>query len=207
MSDNNWLLWAKEIQAIAQTGLEYSDDIYDIERFTRLREIACSMLEEPTGLDKGEIYDLFCLDEGYQTPKVDTRAVVVVDNKILLVQENDGRWSLPGGWMDVTETISSNTEKEAYEEAGRRVKAEKILAVLDRNTHNPGFSAYTIIKIFVACSDLGGEFKANSETIAADFFSLEEAKEIELSIEKTTYEQLELSIEAYNSKNWQVPFD
>ena len=82
-----WLVWAVELQALAQAGLFYSKDIYDIERFQRIRDIAAEMLTEPSGLPAERVKDLFCNETGYQTPKLDTRAAVFQDDRILLVQD------------------------------------------------------------------------------------------------------------------------
>ena len=97
----NWLKWAIEIQSLAQTGLAYTKDIFDKERYERLREISAEMLAEKTGVSTEKVQDLFCNETGYQTPKLDTRAAIFEDNKILLVHENNGTWSLPGGWCDI----------------------------------------------------------------------------------------------------------
>ena len=146
--NTKWLDWAVELQALAQAGLFYSKDIYDIERFRRIREIAAEMLVSPTGLPKDEIVDLFCNETGYQTPKLDTRAAVFQDAKILLVQEKDGLWSLPGGWVDVNLSAGENAVKEVKEEAGLDVRAEFVIAVQDRKKHNPELHAYNITKVF-----------------------------------------------------------
>ena len=97
-----WLDWAVELQALAQAGLHYSKDPFDLERFTRVREIAAEMLACRSGLPLEKVKDLFCGETGYQTPKLDTRAAIFQGENILLVRERDGRWSLPGGWVDVT---------------------------------------------------------------------------------------------------------
>ena len=110
-----WLTWAVEIQSIAQNGLAYCKNIYDIERYERLRDIAAEMLSYKTGIPVEKVKSLFCHEQGYQTPKIDSRAAIFKHDKILLVQENDGLWSLPGGWVDVLETIDSNTVKEVKE--------------------------------------------------------------------------------------------
>lgn len=104
-----WLGWAIEIQSIAQNGLAYCTNAYDIERYERLRDIAAEMLSEKTGVPKERVKLLFCGEKGYQTPKIDTRAAIFSEGRILLVRENDGRWSLPGGWCDVLESVASNT--------------------------------------------------------------------------------------------------
>lgn len=99
-----WLKWAVEIQSLAQAGLAYTGNVYDIERYERLREIAAEMISEKSDVPIGKVKDLFCGETGYQTPKIDTRAAVFRDGKILLVHENNGTWALPGGWCDVLES-------------------------------------------------------------------------------------------------------
>lgn len=121
---------------IAQAGLQYGKDQYDRERYAELRQIAAEMLSARTGLPTEKIHDLFCNETGYQTPKVDTRAAVFADGRILLVHENNGTWALPGGWCDVDQSIASNTEKEVREEAGFEVTAERLIAVQDWRTVN-----------------------------------------------------------------------
>ena len=117
-----WLEWAKELQFIAQAGLTYSRDDFDLERFARIREISAEIMAARSRLSLDEVKGLFCNETGFQTPKIDTRGVIFRDGKILLVKEKSGGWSLPGGWMDVNQTIRSNTEKEVKEEAGLDVE-------------------------------------------------------------------------------------
>ncbi len=111
-----WLKWIIEIQSIAQAGLMYTDNVYDIERYERLREISALMMSEKCGLNLDKVKGLFCNETGYQTSKIDTRVAIFKDNKILLTHEKNGTWALPGGWCDVLETIKTNTLKEVKEE-------------------------------------------------------------------------------------------
>ncbi len=201
-----WLKWAIEIQSLAQTGLAYTRDVYDRERYERLREISAEMLAEKSGMGIEKVKELFCNESGYQTPKLDTRAAVFEDDKILLVHENNGTWSLPGGWCDVLESVRSNTEKEVREETGLTVNAVKIIAVQDRNKHNKPLYAYGVCKIFVLCEVMGGEFAENAETTETRFFSLLDLPG-ELAEEKTTREQIEMCFRAVKDKNWQTWFD
>ena len=203
---DKWLELAVEIQSLAQSGLAYTNNAYDIERYNRLREIACEMINLKTDLKLDKIKDLFCNETGYQTPKIDTRAVIFKDNKILLVHENNDTWSIPGGWCDVLESIKSNTEKEAKEETGLDVKAKKIIALQDRNKHNQPAYAYGICKIFVLCDVIGGDFIPNIETIEYAYFSLDDLPN-NLAIAKTTKEQIIMCFKAYKDPNWQVEFD
>lgn len=201
-----WLRWAMEIQSLAQSGLAYTDNVYDIERYKRLREISAEMLSEKTDLSIEKVKGLFCNETGYQTPKIDTRAVIFKDNKILLTHENNGTWSLPGGWCDVLESVKSNTIKEVKEETGLDVEAIKVIAMQDRNKHNKPIYVYGVCKIFVLCNVIGGEFIPNIETTEIKYFSLEELPN-NLAEEKTNKEQIEMCFKAYADKNWQTQFD
>lgn len=201
-----WLSWAIEIQSLAQAGITYTKDLYDKERYERLREISAEMLKEKTDVPLEKVKDLFCNETGYQTPKLDTRAVIFKDNKILLVHEKNGTWSLPGGWCDVLESIKSNTIKEVKEETGLNVKAIKIISIQDRNKHNTPMYAYGVCKVFVLCEIIDGEFKENIETTEIDYFALEDLPK-KLADEKCNKEQIEMCFKAYNDNNWQVQFD
>lgn len=141
-----WLEWAKELQFIAQAGLTYTKDLFDKERFERIREISAEIMSLQSKLPLSEIKDLFCNETGFQTPKLDTRAAIFKDNKILLVEENDGTWSMPGG-----------------------------------------------------C------FHPNIETVGSGYFSLDELPP--LSVDKNSYQQIEMCFTARSEKNWQVEFD
>ncbi|MDU2489137.1 MAG: NUDIX hydrolase [Clostridium celatum] len=200
-----WLKWAIEIQSIAQCGLTYTKDVYDKERYEQLRNIAAEMLSYKTEIPVNKIKNLFCNEEGYQTPKLDTRAAIFKDGKILLVHEKSGTWSLPGGWVDVLESIESNTIKEVKEEAGLDVVAKKIIAIQDRNKHNTPLYPYGICKVFVQCDLIGGEFVENIETTEIGYFSLDNLPN--LSNEKSNFEQIEMCFKAKNDENWKVLFD
>ena len=201
-----WLKWAIEIQSLAQAGLEYTNNVYDIERYERLREISTEMIAEKTDLSKDKVKNLFCNETGYQTPKLDTRAAIFKDNKILLVHEKNGTWSLPGGWCDVLESVGSNTIKEVKEETGLDVETIKIISVQDRNKHNKPIYAYGVCKIFLLCNIIGGEFIENIETTEIKYFPLNEIPN-NLAEEKTNREQIGMCFEAYKDKNWKTQFD
>ena len=201
-----WLNWAKELQALAQTGLYYTKDVYDQERFERIRQIALEMISQLTETPLVEVLGSFQLEEGYQTPKIDTRSVVWKDNRILLVQENDGRWSLPGGWMDITETIRSNAEKELFEEAGVMASASRLIMLLDKNQYYVHKNQFTIVSAFVECDYHSHAFKPNSETVAMGFFDIDQLPN--LCDNKTTKQQIELCWQAHQAgEQWRVHFD
>lgn len=198
--------WAMKIQSIAQTGLAYCRDEFDRERYTELRELSAEMLAERTELPVGRVRELFCGESGYQTPKLDTRAAIVEDGRILLVRERDGRWALPGGWCDVDRSVAENTVKEALEETGLTVEAERLIAVQDWRRHNACSYIYGIIKIFVLCRAIGGEFAQNIETTETAYFSAEELPE-QLAVEKTSREQALMCLDAAAGRLPGVLFD
>lgn len=202
---SKWLDWAVELQSIAQCALTYCRDDYDRERFERVREIAAEMVSLQSEIPIDKVKDLFCGETGYQTPKLDTRAAIFKEDKILLVQENNGMWSLPGGWVDVDRSVKENTVKEVREEAGLLVSADRIIAVQDREKHNLPVYAYRICKIFVLCSVLGGSFQKNMETVDSAYFAFNELPQ--LAEEKNNEEQIRMCFDAYHDPGWVTFFD
>lgn len=195
---------AMELQSISQNGLTYTQNVFDRERFERIRDISAEIMEIRTGISFEKIKELFCNETGYQTPKLETRAVIFKDKKILMVEEKNG-WSLPGGWVDYNESISSNTIKEVKEEAGLDVKPIRIIAIQNRNQHNYPRYAYEICKVFVVCEESGGSFKENNETFQSQYFPLDSLPH--LDIDKNTHEQIEMCFKAYDEDAWNVIFD
>ncbi|MEG1748062.1 MAG: NUDIX hydrolase [Tannerellaceae bacterium] len=200
-----WLKWAMEMQFIGQVGITYSKDCFDRERFERIRELSAEIMSLKSGMSSDIIRGLFCNETGFQTPKLDTRAAIFESGKILLVKERDGKWSLPGGWVDVNQSIKSNTVKEVKEESGLDVVPVRLIALQDRNKHNSPPYPYGICKAFVQCQLVGGEFKPNIETTETAFFSQEELPI--LAEEKNNKAQINLCFEAYNSDSWDSVFD
>ena len=203
--ENPWLKWAIELQFIAQAGLTYSKDSFDLMRFERIREISAEIMSLKSGLSLEHVREIFCNETGFQTPKLDTRAAIFRDDKILLVKENNDTWSLPGGWVDINESVKSNTIKEVKEESGFDVIPVKLIAVQDRSKYNRPLYAYGVCKIFVLCEIIGGKFVPNIETLECDFFNLENLPL--LATEKNNKEQIELCFKAYYSDNWETEFD
>lgn len=204
-NNNKWLDWAKELQFLAQAGLTYSKDPFDIERFQRIRDIAAEMINMKSGLSIEIVKELFCNETGFQTPKLDTRAAIFKDDKILLVKERNGTWSLPGGWVDVLETVKSNTEKEVREEAGLNVRATRVIALHDKNKHNTKPFAYNVCKVFVECEVIDGAFQENIETVESRYFSINHLPQ--LAEEKNTEEQIKMCFAAHEDREWKVIFD
>ena len=202
-----WKQWAQELQFLAQCSLAYSKDKFDRERSERIREIACEMLSFKYDLPLEKIKMDFAGEIGYQTPKVETRAAVIKDNKILLVKEQfDGKWALPGGYQDVNMSIRENVIKESSEEAGAVVNPIKVVAVLDYNRHHHVNFPLGMVKIFVLCEYINHSFNENTETLGAEFYSLDDLPE--LSLTRTTKKQLEMCFECYKDpENWDTIFD
>ena len=204
-TNEKWLSWAVELQALAQAGLHYGKDVYDLERYRRIREIAAEMVTSRTALPLETVKDLFCGERGYQTPKLDTRAAIFRGEKILLVRENNGTWSLPGGWVDVNLSVGESARKEIREEAGLDAEIERVIAVQDRERHNRPVYAWKVCKIFLHCEAIGGEFIPNTETTGFSYFGLDELPE--LAAEKNTREQIEMCFHAMQAETWQALFD
>lgn len=203
MDENNkWLDWAVKLQGIAQAGLFYGKDKFDLERYEQIREISAEMISYKTDIPVEKVKDLFCCETGYQTPKLDTRAAIFQDDKILLVKENNGTWSLPGGWVDVDVSVKENVVKEVREEAGLDVTAEMVIAVQDREKHNLPVYAYKVCKIFVLCSVIGGAFEENIETVESRYFGIDELPT--LATEKNNEEQIRMCFDAFHSDNWKT---
>ncbi len=200
-----WLAWAVELQSLAQAGLHYGKDPFDLERYERIRSIAAEMVSLQGEIPLDKVKDLFCCETGYQTPKLDTRAAIFQNGKILLVRESSGLWSLPGGWVDVDISVKENVIKEVKEEAGLDVTADTVIAVQDREKHNRPVYAWKICKIFVLCSVTGGSFTPNIETTESRYFGLEELPP--LSEDKNSQEQIEMCFAAYGDQNWKTLMD
>lgn len=204
-NNEKWLQWAVELQSIAQAGLFYGKDEFDKERYQRIRDITAEMISYKSDISIEKVKDLFCSEIGYQTPKLDSRAVIFKEDKILLVHEKNGTWSLPGGWVDVNVSVKENTIKEVKEEAGLDVTADKVIAVQDREKHNLPIYAYKVCKIFVLCSVIGGSFVENIETSESRYFGIDEIPT--LAEEKNNEEQIRMCFEAYHAEHWQTLFD
>jgi ADP-ribose pyrophosphatase YjhB (NUDIX family) len=187
-----WLKWARELQAIAQTGLAFTRDAYDRERYEALRALAARIMAEQSGADLARIEGLFAGETGYATPKVDVRGAVFRDGRILLVREtvDDGRWTLPGGWADVNQSPSECVVREVREESGLEVSVRKLAAVYDRERHGhrPPFP-FHIYKLFFICDIIGGAARTSHETSEVAFFARDELP-ADLSAGRVTHRQI-----------------
>jgi ADP-ribose pyrophosphatase YjhB (NUDIX family) len=167
------LQWARKVQAIAQNGLQFTQDAFDRERYEQLQELVATILTAETGITPGQLQGLWLGDEGYATPKVDVRGGVFDQDRVLLVRErSDGKWTLPGGWVDVGDSPAFAVEREIREESGYLAKAVKLAALLDRNNpvHGHPPSILHIYKLFFVCDLIGGTATLSKETDGVDFF-------------------------------------
>lgn len=201
-----WLEWAKRIQSLSQSGLSFTNDVYDIERYEELRKISAEIMEQYTGLEMEKITELFTNETGYQTPKVDIRGAVFNDEKILMVREKiDDKWSLPGGFCDIGLSPSENIVKEVKEESGYEINAKKLVALLDMNKHSHPPQPYHYYKIFIQCELIGGQAETGIETKDVRFFS--ENNLPKLSTDRNTEEQINVLFGFLRNPNKASIFD
>ncbi|MCH3904764.1 MAG: NUDIX hydrolase [Lactobacillus sp.] len=197
--------WAKRLQSIAQAGLTYGQNKFDLERYQAIRDISAEMMACKSGLSLEKVKDLFCNEVGYQTPKIATRAAIFQDDKILLVQEENGKWSLPGGWSEVNLSVAENCLKETKEEAGLDIEIEKVIALHDLTKHCRPIYPYGVLEVFFLCKPLGGQFEPNDETIASKYYGLTELPV--LNDDKSSLDQVQLCFRAYHDPHWQTEFE
>jgi ADP-ribose pyrophosphatase YjhB (NUDIX family) len=200
------LEWAREIQALAQTGHHYAKDDYQRDRCRRLTEIAAEMISENTGIDFLPLAKAFKAQIGYATPKIDVRAAAFRNQKLLLVRERiDGGWTMPGGWADVGDVPSKAAEREVWEEAGFHVKANKVIGVYDANRINP-IEVFHAYKIVFLCDILDGECRPSNETSEVAFFGQDEIPAV-FSSERTTARHIRDVFAALKDPNCPTVFD
>jgi ADP-ribose pyrophosphatase YjhB (NUDIX family) len=201
-----WLAWAREIQALAQTGDHYAVNDYQRERYHRLTEIAAEMISAHTNLESAVLMDIFSAQCGYATPKVDVRAAAFRESKLLLVRErSDGGWTMPGGWADVGDAPAESAEREAWEEAGFRVKARKLVGVYDANRFDP-MEIMHAYKLVFLCEVLEGEATPSNETSEVAFFAEHELP-APFSIERTHPRHIQDAFLALSDWNKPAVFD
>jgi ADP-ribose pyrophosphatase YjhB (NUDIX family) len=184
-----WLEWAREIQALSQTGLTYNHDEYNVQRYRRLMEIAAEIVQAHTGQPKEPWLENFLAQPGYATPKVDVRGAIVRRGKILLVQERaDELWCMPGGWADVGETPAEMVVREVWEESGFEVEARRVIGIYDANRSGTPLEFFHAYKIVFLCEITGGKARPSEETLAVDFFAFDDLPP--LSSERTNERHL-----------------
>src|ERR1700682_2041386 len=190
-NDPQWLSIARELRAIAQTGLTFTADRFDRLRYERVRELAASMLAQGAGADYQVILGILREDRGYATPKVDVRGAAFVDGRVLLVRDiDDGKWTLPGGWADVNQSAAECVVREIAEESGFKARTLKLAAVRDyQKSGHPPRNVDSIYKMFFICEITGGSTRASDETSEVAFFPRDALPP--LSLGRTTAAQID----------------
>jgi len=208
MNDPDWLQWAREMQAIAQIGLEYTEGPYDRERYHTLRALAVRAMAAHAAANPERIAALFEGETGYATPKVDVRGAAFRDGRILLVREaaDEGRWTLPGGWADVNLTPAENVVREMVEESGFIVRVRKLAAVWDRSRHGHTPQPFHAYKLFFLCDITGGAPATSHETSEVAFFGPDEIPE-DLSHDRVRPAQIRRMFEHYQRPDLPTDFD
>ncbi|MBV8805478.1 MAG: NUDIX hydrolase [Sinobacteraceae bacterium] len=206
--DPDWLRLARELASMAQAGLTFTRDHFDNARYRRLQEIAAHILAQGSDPAYQVILESLRQEQGYMTPKVDVRGAVFRDGRVLLVQEiTDGKWTLPGGWVDVGDSPASAVEREIREESGYLAKAVKLAALFDKNNpaHGHPPSILHIFKLFFLCEITGGTATLSNETDGVDFFPVSSLPP--LSIGRTTQSQIARLFEHHLNRSLPTDFD
>ena len=202
-----WLVWAREIQSLSQTGGHYAQNEFDAQRYQRLTQISAEIIAQYTGVGEPELVESFEMQLGYATPKVDVRAAVFRENKLLMVQERmDHSWAMPGGWADVGDLPSKGAEREVWEEAGFKVAAERVIGVYDANRIPGAMELYHAYKIMFYCTIISGEARLSNETLDVRFFEKDEIP-LEMLGSRTTVRQIEDAFSAHHNLDIPTVFD
>jgi ADP-ribose pyrophosphatase YjhB (NUDIX family) len=207
MKNPEWVQWAQRLQAIAQNGLAYARNPFDVERFNQVRQVAAEMLASGSDSVRVEsLVELFQRNFGYATPKVDVRAAVFHKSRILLVKERvDDAWTLPGGWADVGDAPSVAALREVREESGYQATVKKLAAVYDRELHDHPPYPFHAYKLFFVCELTGGEARTSIETTAVHFFAEDNIPPLSLS--RVTPVQIRHMFDHYRHPEWPTSFD
>ena len=205
-NDLTVLAWARKVQAIAHNGLLFTRDSFDRERYTQLQDLANSLIAAELDIPLGKAQALWDKEDGYATPKVDVRGGVFKGDNVLLVRERiDGKWTLPGGWVDVNDAPSEAVAREIFEESGYRARAVKLTALVDKNRHPHPPSVHHIYKLFFLCELTGGTATISNETDGVDFFPVHSLPE--LSTGRTLSSQIERLYEHQLNRDLPTDFD
>jgi ADP-ribose pyrophosphatase YjhB (NUDIX family) len=201
-----WLRIAREVRAIAQTGLAFTADGFDHQRYQRLRELAAMLLAQGSATEQESILELLRQEKGYATPKVDVRGAAFEDGRVLMVREiSDGKWTLPGGWADINQSAGECVVREIAEESGFKARALKLAAVYDYQKRNPPRHIDSIYKMFFICEIVGGAACASDETSEVAFFARHELPP--LSLGRTTAAQIDRMFEHRDNPQLATEFD
>ena len=197
---------ARRLLALSQSGLHFTPQEYDRERYREVIEIATRLLEIESGHAPEKLRRTWFIEDGYATPKIDVRGAIFNDERVLLVRETmDGKWTLPGGWADINDSPSSAVEKEIEQESGFTARAVKLAALYDRNKHEHPPYLFHAWKAFFICDILSGEARTSHETDGVEFFPLDALPE--LSTGRSTATQIRRMYEHHLHREWPTEFD
>jgi ADP-ribose pyrophosphatase YjhB (NUDIX family) len=206
MNEPTWLVVGRELKAIAQIGLTFSQDAFDRQRYERIRELSATLIAKGSDGNAAEMLELFQREVGYATPKVDVRGAAFREGRVLMVREvSDGGWTLPGGWADVNQTAAECVIREIAEESGFQARALKLAAVHDYRKRNRLRHIDSIYKMFFICELVGGTARPSHETSDVGFFSRSELPM--LSVGRTTAQQVELMFRHAERPDLPTDFD
>ncbi|WP_031426085.1 NUDIX hydrolase [Flavimarina sp. Hel_I_48] len=196
----------KQVKSLAEAGLVYNDNNYDTERYEELRRISLEMMSVISQKEVEVLESFFLPVNDYPTPKVDVRALILNGKReILMVKEQvDGKWTIPGGWSEIGLTASESIIKEVKEETGFIVKPTRLLAVFDKKCHPHPPEAYYLYKIIFYCEIEDGEVAPNFDIQEVGWYALNELPE--LSTDRIVESQLKLLIDL-EEKGGDVYFD
>ncbi|REE00422.1 NUDIX hydrolase [Marinoscillum furvescens] len=199
MDSKEVLEFLKRVQAMAKTGLSYTENPYDVERYEELRDTSNALLAKWSESDEKEVRFFFDQLDTYPTPKIDVRGLVMQEGKVLMIREKvDGKWAMPGGWCDIGYTPSENIRKEIFEESGLEVKVSRLLSVWDKKMHDHPPEAAYVYKLSFLCEITGGALVPGHETLGADFFDVDDLPE--LSLPRNTEDQVRRLVELANKE-------
>ena len=198
--------FARRLLALAQSGLHFTHEEYDRERYREIIDIATGLLETESGHPAAHLRQTWFVEDGYATPKMDVRGAIFRDDRVLLVRETtDGKWTLPGGWADVNDAPAQAVEKEIEQESGFSARAVKLAALYDRNKHSHPPYLFHSWKAFFICEITGGEPRTSHETDGVEFFALNALPE--LSTGRSTATQIQRMYEHHLHREWATEFD
>jgi ADP-ribose pyrophosphatase YjhB (NUDIX family) len=202
-----WLTIAREVRAIAQTGLAFAADGFDHQRYQRLQQLAALLMAQGSSVENEAILELLRQEKGYATPKVGVRGAAFADGRVLMVREiSDGKWTLPGGWADVNQSASECVVREIVEESGFIARASKLAGVYDyRRSGHPRHRIDSIYTMFFICEIVGGAARASDETSEVAFFARNELPP--LSLGRTTAAQIERMFQHHENPQLATDFD
>jgi ADP-ribose pyrophosphatase YjhB (NUDIX family) len=197
---------SRRLLALSQTGLHFTAEEYDRERYREIGDIATRLLELQSDIAAEAVRLAWFVEDGYATPKVDVRGAIFRDNRVLLVRERvDDKWTVPGGWADVNDTPSSAILKEIEQESGFTARVLKLAAIYDRNKRNNPPYLFHSWKLFFVCEITGGEARTSYETTAVEFFPLDALPE--LSTGRSTIAQIRRMHQHYLDPHLPTEFD